>query len=101
MEDAIALVAVYLGETDEEKILDMNWAFFNRVLGQINRALRYDAAVGFAGNSFFKDAGKLIEESNPLLDTDSRQSAAESLAESVQALFNVGKIKIEGGRKPD
>ena len=71
------------------------------MLGQINRALRYDAAVGFAGNSFFKDAGKLIEESNPLLDTDSRQSAAGSLAESVQALFNVGKIKIEGGRKPD
>lgn len=92
MPDAIALVAVYMGETDEDRILDMKYPFFNRVLMQLNRRLRYEAATGFAGNSFFKKAGELVEESNPLFKD--RQGGGMSLASELATQMTLAKVQI-------
>lgn len=62
----MALIAVYLGETDESKIDGMSIPFFNNVLAALGKRVNYDAVVNYAGNSFAKDSWKLIQESNPM-----------------------------------
>lgn len=94
------MVAVYMGETDEEKMLDMRYSFFNRVLAQLNRKLRYDAATGFAGNSFFKEAGKLVEESNPLFKEKKGHGMALADELAMQAtMASVNTAKPGAGRQ--
>lgn len=94
------MVAVYMGETDEEKMLDMRYPFFNRVLAQLNRKLRYDAATGFAGNSFFKESGKLVEESNPLFKEKKGHGMALADELAMQtALANVTIGQQKAGRQ--
>lgn len=63
----MALVAVYLGETDEDKINGMSIPFFNSVVAMLGRRVNYDAVVNYAGNAFAKDSWKLIQEANPLV----------------------------------
>jgi len=86
------LVAIYLGETDESKIERMSYPFFNKVLHHLNRKLQYDAAIGYAGNSFFKDSGKLINETNPLRGEEERGNSG--YGESLAAMLNSGKFNI-------
>lgn len=62
----MALIAVYLGETDETKIDGMSIPFFNNVLATLGKRVNYDAVVNYAGNSFAKDSWKLIQEANPM-----------------------------------
>lgn len=44
----------------------MTTEFLDGVLSQIGKALRYEAMANYAGNSFFKDSHKVIEEYFPL-----------------------------------
>lgn len=44
--------------------------FFNSILKMLGKRINYDAVVNYAGNSFAKDAWKMIQESNPLVDHD-------------------------------
>lgn len=93
------MVAVYLGEPDEEKILSMSYIFFQSILKQLNRRLKYDAAVGYAGNSFFKKSNELINENNPLLK-DAGDNVA-SYGEQLANMFKMGKIQIEERKGED
>lgn len=61
------MIAVYLGETNEEHINDMSIVFFNSVLAALGKRVNYDAVVNYAGNGFAKDSWKMIQEANPLM----------------------------------
>lgn len=61
------MVAVYLGEVDENKINDMSLPFFHSVLSSLGKRINYDAVVNYAGNSFAKDSWKLIQDANPMV----------------------------------
>lgn len=63
----MALVAVYLGETNEDNINGMSIPFFNNVLSMLGKRVNYDAVVNYAGNAFAKDSWKLIQDANPLV----------------------------------
>lgn len=67
-------MAVYLGETDEDKINNMSLVFFNSILAALGRRVNYDAISNYAGNSFAKDSWKMIQEANPLVKPKSMNS---------------------------
>lgn len=60
----------------------MSIPFFKAVLKALGKRLNYEAVVNYAGNSFCKDAGKLISESNPL------RSERENVANGLLGLFS-------------
>ena len=60
------MIAVYLGETNENKINDMSLPFFDSVLAALGKRVNYDAVVNYAGNAFAKDSWKMIQEANPM-----------------------------------
>lgn len=59
------MVAVYLGEIDENKILDMSHLFFQDVVREIGYKLNYEAVVNYAGNAFCEKSWEMISENNP------------------------------------
>lgn len=44
----------------------MSIPFFESILHALGRRVNYDAISNYAGNSFAKDAWKMIQEANPL-----------------------------------
>lgn len=90
---------MYLGESDEGKILSMSYPFFQSILKQLNRKLKYDAAVGYAGNSFFQKSNELINENNPLTKDASENVA--SYGQQLANMFKMGKIQIEERKGED
>lgn len=70
----------------------MSYPFFNNVLKQLNRRLKYEAAVGFAGNSFFKDASKFVDESNPL--NAEEEDDPRAYGKAMAAFINSGQVKV-------
>ncbi len=81
----MALLAVYLGETDESKIDGMSIPFFNSVLAALGKRVNYDAVVNYAGNSFAKDSWKMIQEANPMTKPKKIGNAfAELIGKSVK-----------------
>ena len=60
------MIAVYLGETNENNINNMSIPFFNDVLAALGKRVNYDAVVNYAGNAFAKDSWKMIQEANPM-----------------------------------
>lgn len=66
LQESIVAVAVHLGIVDEDSINNMSLNFFNSVVRQLGKKVNYDAIVNYAGNSFAKDAWKMIQDSNPL-----------------------------------
>ena len=70
----------------------MTYPFFNRVLKQLNRVLKYEAAVGYAGNGFFEKSSDFIQESNPLFEDASDNVA--SYGERMANMLNMGMIKV-------
>lgn len=49
----------------------MSIPFFNDVLAALGKKLNYESISNLYGNSFCKDAGKYIQEANPLLKSSS------------------------------
>lgn len=60
------MLAVYLGEVNEDKINNMSIPFFNTVMKSLGKKVNYDAVVNYAGNAFAKDSWKMIQEANPM-----------------------------------
>lgn len=56
----------------------MGTVFFDGVLGYIGKYVRYEALANYAGNSFFKDSPKIIEENFPLRSEKQNDSHAIS-----------------------
>ena len=73
----------------------MRYPFFTEVLKQLNRKLRYDATIAYAGNSFVKDSGKMIDEANPMLEDKKEPTAGEAYANQLTNMFNAGLITVE------
>ena len=53
---------------NEDEIDNMSIVLFESVLFELGRKLNYEAAVGFVGNSFAKDAWKMVEKANPMVE---------------------------------
>lgn len=87
LDEAVALIAVYLGEPDEDRIDRMSFVFFEDVLEKLGRKLNYDAVVNYAGNSFAKKAWEMINEANPLTKKDSGNTTAGAM-KNIAALFD-------------
>lgn len=86
------MIAVYLGEPDEEKILNMSNLFFEDVIRELGYRLNYEAVVNYAGNSFFEKSWDVIMENNPFnVAEDVRKSKA--LAEMAGLITN-SKIHV-------
>ena len=60
-------MAVRLGEVDEEKINNMAYIWFQSVLESMGKFINYESISNLYGNSFAKDAAKLIQAANPLI----------------------------------
>ena len=67
MDEAVAAVAVHLGETDEDKINQMSYVWFQAILGALGKKLNFESVSNLLGNAFAKDAGKVVAAANPLV----------------------------------
>ncbi len=86
MDEAAAAVAAHLGEVDENKINDMAYIWFNSVLEALGKRINYESISNIYGNSFAKDAAKIVQAANPLLKDGGKANTG------VMGL--VGQIKI-------
>lgn len=59
-------MAAHLGETDEYKINNMSYVWFNLVLAALGKKLNYESISNLYGNSFAKDAAKIVQSAYPL-----------------------------------
>lgn len=74
----------------------MGTPFFDGVLEYIGKYIRYEALSNYAGNSFFKDSGKLINEHFPLIAEKKEQPHA---LQSILSGFDLSKIPRFGSRE--
>lgn len=65
----------------------MSYLFFETILEELGKKLNYEAVVNYAGNSFAKDAWKMIQDSNPFT-TEKKGSG------SVASFFSNANITI-------
>ena len=61
------MIALYLGEINEEKILEITYPFYAALLSEISRKLNYEAIVNLFGNGSASggDVSEIIEMNNP------------------------------------
>lgn len=88
------MIAVYLGETDENRINNMSIPFFNDVMKTLGKRVNYDAVVNYAGNSFAKDSWKLIQEANPLAKEKKQSSGFMSLVNQAKVMTKQAQEEI-------
>ena len=75
----------------------MRYPFFSSVLEQLNRKLRFDTAVAYAGNSFVKESSKMIQEANPLMDMDKEEEGNDIYMNQLANMIKMGQLTIEKG----
>lgn len=66
----------------------MAYIWFNQVLEALGKRLNYDSISNLYGNSFAKDAAKLIQSANPLI------KAGAVGGGNVIDLMNMSKVKV-------
>lgn len=66
----------------------MAYIWFNMVLEALGKRLNYDSVSNLYGNSFAKDAAKLIHAANPLI----KQGAAQS--GGIMDLVGISSVQI-------
>lgn len=60
------MIAVYLGEIDEKKILEITYPFYTALLQEISYKLNYEAVVNILGNgSATNGITDSVNEANP------------------------------------
>ena len=79
MDEAAAAVAAHLGEVEEDKINNMSYVWFNLVLEALGKRLNYSSISNLYGNSFAKDAAKLVQQAYPLAKHNSSASNVGSM----------------------
>ena len=87
----MAIIAVHLGVVEEEKIDNMSYVFFQKVLSGLGHKLIYDAVVNYAGNSFCEKSWETIMNNYPLKNHDPKKQAAKSIAEMFRK--NAGNVE--------
>jgi len=93
LDEAAAAVAAHLGEVNEEKINNMSYIWFQSVLAALGKRISYESISNLYGNSFAKDAAKLIQASNPLLKNGGKPDTG------VMGL--IGQIKVVETKNKD
>ena len=74
----------------------MAYIWFNLVLEALGKRINYESISNLYGNSFTKDAAKLVQQSNPLIGHNGPGNAAQQL------LAMPGKLAIiEGGNQKE
>ena len=63
-------MAAHLGEVDEERVNNMAYVWFQLILEALGKKLNYESISNLWGNSFAKDAAKVITAANPLRASD-------------------------------
>ena len=91
MDEAVAAIAAHLGIVNEDDIDNMSIPFFNNVLAALGKKLNYESISNLYGNSFAKDAGKYINEANPLV----KKGKMDSFAKLISGM-NFKKIAAAG-----
>lgn len=87
------MIAVYLGETNEDKINNMSIPFFDIVLAALGKRVNYDAVVNYAGNAFAKDSWKMIQEANPMIK---QKKMSTSFVDVISKPSTVSKVEDLG-----
>lgn len=60
------MIALYLGEVDENKILEMSYPFFQGVLRELGYLFNFQSTVNLLGNSFAAESGfEAVQTANP------------------------------------
>lgn len=81
-------MAANLGIVDEEAINNMSYVWFTMVLEALGRRLDYESVSNLYGNSFAKDAAKIVSGANPLMKPGTSRGAKDGF------LGLVGKTKV-------
>lgn len=87
-------MAAHLGEVDEEKIDNMAYVWFNLVLDALGKRLNYESVSNIYGNSFAKDAAKIVQAANPLVKNGGKKAGS-----IVDLMGKVKVIEVSGGDK--
>lgn len=77
----------------------MTYPFFTKILEQLNRVLRFDATVAYAGNSFVQDSSKMIEEHHPFYEDKQEVSGEEANANRIRNFLKMAAYKQEHSDK--
>lgn len=91
------MIAVHLGETDEDKINNMSFLFFEDVLEQLGHKLSYDAICNYAGNSFMEKSWDMIVDANPMLMGDGKHGSKRS-QKSMADFFSNARVLPKGSK---
>lgn len=91
----MAVIAVYLGEPCEDKINNMSFNFFNDVLKFLGKRINYEAVANLYGNSFAKDAGKAVQDANPLYKAPKVGRGMMTMIDQIAIIDNKKPIKHE------
>lgn len=92
------MIAVYLGEPSEEKILRMSQLFFEDVIRELGYRLNYEAIVNYAGNSFFEKSWDVIMENNPFsVGSDIKKKKS---VDGMAGLFANANIRVVEASSP-
>lgn len=89
------MIAVYLGEVNEDRINDMSWPFFTSVLAALGKRVNYDAVVNYAGNAFAKDSWKMIQEANPMLKQKAMNAGFIDLISKPNTVKKISKEELD------
>lgn len=73
----------------------MSIPFFNDVLAALGKKLNYESISNLYGNSFCKDAGKYIQEANPLLKNSSVGNGFAEVLGKTKIVSSTDKKKTE------
>lgn len=72
----------------------MSYIWFQQVLAALGKRLNFESISSLYGNSFAKDAGKIIQSANPLVKEAKKKSGGiESLFGSITIIKNKDKSK--------
>jgi hypothetical protein len=77
----------------------MSIPFFNDVLAALGKKLNYESISNLYGNSFCKDAGKYIQEANPLLKTSAIGNGFAEVLGRTTVVKSTSKKKTEAALK--
>lgn len=74
----------------------MSLLFFESILMELGRKLRYDAVVNYAGNSFCEKSWDMICDANPMIEEKDRKM------NSIAAFFNSMSVqRVTRAEKPE
>lgn len=60
------MIALHLGECDEDKILEMRLPFFNDILAELSVYLNFQSLTSILANPYASEGYKIVQDANPI-----------------------------------